>query len=772
MIHYTQLCFPTVNWGSIVKASNKHNNKEKIEYYNIPCSFDIETTSFFQETGEGRHKLKHKRATMYIWQMSLNGTEIYGRTWSQFHIFMGQLEHFLGLYHKKRLIIYVHNLAYEFQFLLGHSKITDVFARKACHPISCLLDGCVELKCSYILSGLSLAKVAENLTTVSVSKLKGYLDYSKIRHSRTPLTPEELEYCAYDVRIVVFFIREEIAKNENDITKIPLTKTGYVRRFVRNKIKEKYNYKIYRDKLKEFMAADEELFTTLYKAFAGGYTHANADYVDIAMDDVASIDFSSSYPAQMLMHEYPMTRFCLEHITSYNEFLEYIYRDACVFRIKLTNVQPITSTHIISKSKCEVLIGEKIDNGRVVSADTLVTYMTDVDFRTFTLFYTYDKNNVNVDKFYHAKYKYLYKPILESILDLYEAKTTLKGIEEKREEYLVSKGMLNGIYGMCVTNPVNDEIVINDDFKWGKQEPDIQEALTKNKNNGNQFLCYQWGVWVTAWARYELLSCVRELGDDVIYCDTDSIKFLDYNKHKKFIDSYNYRIKELLRKSALMNGFETERLEPKDKKGNPQFIGIFTFEGIYDTFKTLGAKRYAFEKLNKKTGEMEFHVTVSGITPSTQFDELDPDTLEIQPTFYDDNMPYHCRMNKIKSPTSFIYKNGKFVYFRDRMTIPSEYSRLYTHTYIREPYTCELTDYCGNTMEVSEYCYIHMMPSDFNMGLAIDFLDYLEGINHEEHEAPRTVRPELAVTFMDLERSLLSAQSISNIQKEGEEEKF
>lgn len=765
MIHYTQLCFPTVNWGNIVKASNKHDHRDKIEYYNIPCSFDIETTSFFETVNENSKKLKKKRACMYIWQMSLNGVEVYGRTWSQFHIFLGQLEHFLGLYHHRRLIIYVHNLAYEMQFLLGHSNISDVFARKSCRPISCVLDNCIELKCSYFLSGLSLAKVAENLTTVSVSKLKGYLDYNKIRHSRTPLTPDELEYCAYDVRIVVYFIKEEMMRNENDITKIPLTKTGYVRRYVRNKIKERFNYHVYREKIKEFMVADKELFATLYKAFAGGYTHANVDYVDICMEHVHSIDFTSSYPAQMLMHRYPMTRFIYENIVSYEKFLQYVEREACVFRIKLTNVEPLTSHHILSESKCELIFNKKIDNGRVISADTVVTYMTDVDFKTFCMFYKFDKTQVYVDKFYHAKYKYLYKPILESILDLYRDKTTLKGVKDKVMEYLVSKGLLNAIYGMCVTNPVNDEIILNEDFTWGKEEPDIQEALNRNRDNGNQFLCYQWGVWVTAWARYELLRCVREINSDVIYCDTDSIKFLDYKSHKKFIDAYNEEVKQALKKSMLMNGFETERLEPIDIKGRKQFIGIFTDEGEYSKFKTLGAKRYAYEKINKDTGETEFYITVSGITPMINFEELDPSTLNTSyQTPYPKNLPYKCCIEKIKSPTSFIVKNGKFIYFRDRMTIPAEYSRLYTHSYIREPYTCELTDYLGNTAEVSEYCYIHMMPSDFNMGLAVDFLDYLEGIEHEERQAPRTVRDELAVNFMQTERSLLRhAESVQDI---------
>lgn len=751
----------------MVTAADKHNHKTKIQYFNIPCSFDIETTSFYEDVPNPKihsriKTLKEKRACMYIWQMSINGTEIFGRTWSQFHIFLGMLKNYLGLNYNRRIIFYVHNLSYEFQFLLGHSQITDVFARKACKPISCLLDNCIELKCSYFLSGLSLAKVAENLTTVSVSKLNGNLDYSLIRHPSTPLKPLELDYCAYDVRIVYYFIKEEIARNENDITKIPLTKTGYVRRYVRNKIKEKYNYKIYRDKIKEFMVADADLFTVLYKAFAGGYTHANVDYIDVCMEDVASIDFTSSYPAQMIMHKYPMTRFVYEKLINYSTFLDIVSKDACVFRVKFHDLKPKTSHHILSKSKCEVLIGEQIDNGRVVSADYAVTYMTDVDWKTFKMFYEFDEEDINIDKFYHAKYKYLYRPILESILDLYESKTKLKGEPGKEEEYLVSKGMLNGIYGMCVTNPVNDNISLDADFSWKSERPDLQEALTLNRDNGNQFLCYQWGVWVTAWARYELLKCVAHIDSDVIYCDTDSIKFLNYEQHKKYIEEYNDRITKALERSALMNGFETEKLKPKDKKGEPQPLGVFTFEGIYTKFKTLGAKRYAFEKKNKKTGEIEFHITVSGLPNAVQFGELDPDT----GTYFDDKTPYRCCINKVKSPTQYIYNHKKFVYFRDRMTIPAEYSRLYSHTYIRKPYSCMLTDYLGNTTEVHEECYIHMQSQDFHMGLAEDFLLYLEDIHDDNEIGSRVTRDELAINFWNSERSVL------NVRQQEEKNRF
>lgn len=113
--------------------------KGNVTYYNIPCSFDIETSSF--TTYEEEHGQEVKCACMYIWQFGLNGSVIYGRTWDDFFEMLGLLQESLDISNKKHLVIYVHNLAYEFQFINKWIEWDKVFAVKQRRPVYAIAGG-------------------------------------------------------------------------------------------------------------------------------------------------------------------------------------------------------------------------------------------------------------------------------------------------------------------------------------------------------------------------------------------------------------------------------------------------------------------------------------------------------------------------------------------------------------------------------------------------------------------------------------------------------
>lgn len=210
-----------------VIRDNMIRDRVGIEWANVPAAFDIEASSFY--IGEP----PRKAACMYIWQMGIGGFVTTGRTWEQLTRLLAVLRTVLKLDSDKRLIIYIHNLAYEFQWIRKKFDWDNVFLTSEREPIYCRWGG-IEFRDSMILAGgKSLKKVGEDLKKYPCQKMVGDLDYELVRSSYTPLTDKELKYCENDVRVLMSYIQEKI-ETDGDVTKIPLTNTGYVRRYTRD----------------------------------------------------------------------------------------------------------------------------------------------------------------------------------------------------------------------------------------------------------------------------------------------------------------------------------------------------------------------------------------------------------------------------------------------------------------------------------------------------------------------------------------------------------
>ena len=278
----------------------KTTKYKKVTYYELVTSFDIESTSTIVDG--------QKVAFMYIWQFAFENTLIYGRTWQEYQDFTNKLAQMLKLDDQHRLIVYVHNLAFEFQFMRKYFDWTSVFATDTRNPVKAVTDQGIEYKDSYILAGLNLDHVAKNLHKHKIKKLVGYLDYDQVRTYKTPLTSEELAYCANDIIIVVDYIHEQIDEY-GSITNIPLTNTGRVRRYTKDqcyyngkKHKGNNQYNRYRKYITRLTLEPDE-YTMLKDAFQGCFTHANADKIGLLLENVASYDFTSSYPTVMLTEQ-------------------------------------------------------------------------------------------------------------------------------------------------------------------------------------------------------------------------------------------------------------------------------------------------------------------------------------------------------------------------------------------------------------------------------------------------------------------------------------
>lgn len=567
-------------------------------------TFDIETTSIWNINGlitsykeqysEKQYNNAESKAFCYIWQFGIDETVYYGRYLSELPQFLQKVKKACnGL----APIVWVHNLSYEFQFIREYMEdiapIT-VFARSERKPIKFNWD-IFEFRCSYMLTRKSLTTWGEEL---GCAKMVGDLDYSILRTPITPLKKREMGYCERDCIVVYSGIRDFLNTYKYQHA-IPLTQTGRVRKVVKDFTKNDYKYL---RKITRMQPSTEDEYKLLRSAFMGGSTGACFLNAGKVLNNVGSFDLSSDYPSQIVRQKYPMQKFREVSPKKKTNFEKYAY----IFVLNMKNIIPKSNTHYLPSSKCLSLKGAKYDNGKIIRAKSCVFICTEQDYTILHDCYDFEEKIVRL---FQSKKQYLPTYFVSYVLELYENKTKLKGVEGAEELYKESKEFINSLYGMMVTDFVQSEIIY--DNGWATETPNIQSSLDEcqekfYKNN----LPYQWGVWVTAYARRTLWTALLHIdkhGDNVYY-DTDSCKQLHTEKYIDYFNSYNIRIINDTRKALKYHGIPLEKMCPKDKKGSRHFIGIWEKEKTYDRFITQGAKRYAYQY-----ADGVIHCTVSGV---------------------------------------------------------------------------------------------------------------------------------------------------------------
>lgn len=576
--------------------------KKEIYDNNIFC-FDIEVTSGWY-TPEHKiiafDKTKSKKywkqciplSVVYIWQFSVNDIVFYGRELNDFKILTDELKEIVI-----NPTIWVHNLAYEYQFLLNIFDVENVFARKPHKPMYAIFDG-IKFRCSYFLTRLSLKAWGENVGVVE--KKVGQLDYNVLRTPLTPLTNENFEYCKYDV-LVMYYGLEKYLDKYTYIENIPLTQTGEVRRVVKNLYKDNYNY---HKKMTKLLPRDKDEYLFMKECFSGGYTHSNYLNTNMVIENVQSKDIASSYPLVMIAEKFPMTKWA--YVREY-ELEKYRHNDkySLLMQITLYDVKSICSMTYISASKCYEKLNVINDNGRVLKAKKISLYCTNIDLDIIEQAYSYSK--IKYHKIYYAINEYLDTDYVRYILELYGNKTQLKDVAGKEPIYMQSKQFINSLYGMMVTDLVSDNYIFINDL-WQNNSQDIESVLADLQSRQyKNFLAYQHGIFVTAYARRNLWQTILQIDKDVIYVDTDSVKYI--GDYESVFETYNKEVVQKLEKAMDYHKIPMHLTRPKTPKGKEKQIGIYETERTYAQFKTLGAKRYAYTYDDSP----QVHITVSGV---------------------------------------------------------------------------------------------------------------------------------------------------------------
>lgn len=103
------------------------NLSAKNGYIQSASGFDIEVSSFYEND--------KKKACCYSWAFGIEDFYIRGRNLNEFVYLLNKLSDVLQLNRKKKLVIYVHNLSYEFQFIckwFNYKKVLRLIIARSC----------------------------------------------------------------------------------------------------------------------------------------------------------------------------------------------------------------------------------------------------------------------------------------------------------------------------------------------------------------------------------------------------------------------------------------------------------------------------------------------------------------------------------------------------------------------------------------------------------------------------------------------------------------
>ena len=427
------------------------------------------------------------------------------------------------------------------------------------------------------------------------------------------------------------------------------------------------------------------------RLFQGGFVHCSCLASGKVFNDAGSIDYISCYPSMICRKKFPLSTFKEIKITSKDEFNMYLKHYCCMFDVEFTDFKSsVIFEHTLSESKCEICENAVVDNGRIVSASRIRTTVNELDFEILKLYYTW--NSMKIGHFKYAYKGYLPTLFIESVLEFYETKTLLKGVEGREKDLVLAKNCLNSTYGMMVTDPCREDTIYTEDDLWEIKDFNLQEKVEQYNNSKSRFTFLFWGCWVTSYARNELLKSIYcEFKTDYLYSDTDSIKFKNIEKHLPWVEKYNNYVKKEMGDALRLHRLPIEKACPENLKGESKFLGCFEYECKYDLFESLGSKRY----LTMTDGELS--LTCSGLNSN--------------------------------SAGKYIGQQKKpFEFFTDDMYIPAEHTGKLTHTYIDNETNGTVTDYLGNEFSYHELSSVHLEPQGYSLSLGYRYAQYLKGV--------------------------------------------
>lgn len=613
-----------------------------------PIFYDSETAkeTYFENivdnNGAESQREMVRDTWVYLWACSVGSDLYYGRYIHDFFNFLKVIQSAYDISPTKPIDIYIHNLSYDisyFYWFLFHTwediEISSLWTTPR-HCITFGLGNGFTFKCSFRMSGRSLAKWAKDLNCKYL-KQEGMITYKDLLYPWSPLPHEQYKYMAYDVLTLRECYYKEAKLQGYNFSNIPLTMTGFVRKDFQRAYLKKGKYFTNSCKFAE-TRLNEMQYNRLLRGSAGGMTAVSIAHISRKVDceeyrarglpvvGIGHADFESHYPTQEVTKRQPMRPNTIKEIGDKKtislrtlDWYESKFHNYYMVDIELKDLRinkGVTAPFLFS-SKLTPDVNARVIacNGKVVQVEGVVRCcLTNFDLRIIREQYQIGGYNVLACDLYSTAYLPAY--MLDTIKKYYKDKTQIKIMMETDEDpdlqlnYNLSKSKLNSVFGCTYTKPVRPDIKLNSQYNF---EIDYKaNTLDDYYNRRNSCLAYQWGVWCTSLARYELYTIISKvIGYEwFLYCDTDSAFYLSTPEITERINEYNRKCLEDSKK----NGFFVTLDD-----GTIKYFHKFDFEKDHEksqVFKALHAKCYAIET------DKGLKITVAGVMKENKVEKV------------------------------------------------------------------------------------------------------------------------------------------------------
>lgn len=403
---------------------------------------------------------------------------------------------------KYNFVCFFHNLKYDgeyiFSYLLknGYTLITDK-NQKRDKTFTCLISGMgqfysIEIyftvknkKCNKVTIYDSLKILNMSVETIAkqfdlpIRKLE--IDYKAFREVGHELTVEEIDYIRNDV---------EIMSRALDIMfKLGLTKMTIGSCALHN----------YKDTIKNFGRYYPEitldLDTDMRKSYKGGFTYLNPLYKEKEVSEGIVLDVNSLYPSVMKNAFLPFGKpvyFNGKYESSYLYPL-YIQRLSCSFELKEGKIPTIQLKNNPSYNPTEYLSSS---NG-----DIITLTLTNIDLKLFLE--NYDVKYLSFDGGW--KFKRV-RGLFNEYIDTWSANKIQAKKDGNKALYMISKLMLNSLYGKFAKNPMNRSKYpyIGEDGRVAYRLGDLEEG---------KGLYIPIGSFITSYAREKTIRTSQAIRD-------------------------------------------------------------------------------------------------------------------------------------------------------------------------------------------------------------------------------------------------------------------